>query len=60
MKFYLENLKGRDHLGDLGIDGRISKWILKRGYEGVDSVQFPPGRDAIWAVVNTGMNLRVL
>jgi hypothetical protein len=53
-------MEGRDHLGYLGIDGRISKWILKRGYEGVDSVQFPPGRDAIWAVVNTGMNLRVL
>jgi hypothetical protein len=24
-----ENLKGRDHLGDLGVDGKIiSKWIL--------------------------------
>jgi hypothetical protein len=22
-KFWLENVKGRDHLGDLGVDGRI-------------------------------------
>jgi hypothetical protein len=26
-QFWLENLKGRDHLGDLGLDGRI---ILER------------------------------
>jgi hypothetical protein len=34
-KFGLENLKGRDHLGDLGIDGKkILKWILgKLGVE---------------------------
>jgi hypothetical protein len=31
LKFELENLKGRDHLKDLGIDGRIIlKWILKK------------------------------
>jgi len=23
-------MKGRDHLGDLGVDGRITKWILKK------------------------------
>jgi len=28
-KFCSENLKGRDHLEDLGVDGRIiSEWIL--------------------------------
>jgi hypothetical protein len=33
-----ENLKGRDHLEDLGIDGRIiSEWILeKKGSCGLD------------------------
>jgi hypothetical protein len=28
-KFWLKNLKGQDHLEDLGIDGNIiSEWIL--------------------------------
>jgi hypothetical protein len=26
--FWLENLKGKDYLGDLGIDGRILKCIV--------------------------------
>jgi hypothetical protein len=35
-KLLLGNLKGRDHLEDLGVDGRMKlKWIVKR-YEGVD------------------------
>jgi hypothetical protein len=25
-KFWWENLKGGDHLQDLGVDGRIRKW----------------------------------
>jgi hypothetical protein len=30
IRVWLENLIGRDHLGDLDIDGRIIlKWILK-------------------------------
>jgi hypothetical protein len=39
-KFWTEILKGQDHLGDIGIDGRIIfKWKLgkkKTWFEGVD------------------------
>jgi hypothetical protein len=37
-KFWSENLKGRDYLEDLGIDGKIIlEWILGGiGWEGVD------------------------
>jgi len=31
MKFQPENMKGRDHLGDINIgEGIIFKWILKK------------------------------
>jgi len=29
-KFLSENLKGRDHLGEIGVDGEIIwKWVLR-------------------------------
>jgi len=28
--FWSENLKGRDHLEDLGVDGKILEWILEK------------------------------
>jgi hypothetical protein len=35
--FRLENLKGTDHLEDLGVDGRIIlEWILVKRWEVVD------------------------
>lgn len=32
-KFWSKNLNGREHLEDLGIDGRILKWILMKQNE---------------------------
>jgi len=31
--FCLENLKGRDYLEDIGIDGKIIKWLLGKHSE---------------------------
>jgi len=35
----MENLKERDHRGDLGVDGEILEWILtnRLGVHGLDS-----------------------
>jgi hypothetical protein len=43
----LENLKGRDHSEDLGVDGRIIlEWILTDiGWEVVDRVYVDQDRD---------------
>jgi hypothetical protein len=47
MKFWFENLKERDHLEDLDIDGKI----LEIGWEVVDWMH--------QALVNTVMNIQV-
>jgi hypothetical protein len=56
----LENLKGSDHSGDVGEDGRIilEGIIQKYEWEGVDWVHLAQDRDQWRAVVNTVMNLR--
>jgi hypothetical protein len=54
--FWLENLKGREHSEDLGVDGRINEWIVeKQGGE-----VWTQDRDQLRALVNAVMNLRVL
>jgi len=57
-KFLSENLKGRDNSEDLGVDGRISEWILGKR-EGVVRINLDQDRNEWRALVKTVMNLRV-
>jgi hypothetical protein len=55
------NLKGIDHLEDMGVDGKIIlEWILREtGREILDWIQLAQDRDQWRAVLNTVMKLRV-
>jgi hypothetical protein len=55
--FWLENLKGRDHLQDLCIGGKIIlHWI---GLEDVYWMQLAQDKDQWQSLVNMVMNLQV-
>jgi hypothetical protein len=59
-KFWLENQKGKDPSGDLGIDGDNIKMDLSEiGWKGVDWMHLAQDRDQWRAVVNTVMNFRL-
>jgi hypothetical protein len=60
-KFWSENLKGRDHSEDTGVDGRkILERILGKYGEGiVDWIHLAQDRDKWQALVITVMNFRV-
>jgi hypothetical protein len=50
----------RDYMEDLGVEGRILKWICKKwDVVGVDLISLAQDRDRWQAPVNTIMNLRV-
>jgi hypothetical protein len=57
-QFFLGNLKGRDHLEVLGIDGRIIlKLIFRVMVEGCGWINFAQDRDHWLAFVNMVMKL---
>jgi hypothetical protein len=58
-KFLSENLKGRDHSEDLGVDGKIIlEWILRElGWKGVDWIYLAQDRDRWRALLNTIINI---
>ena len=55
------NLREREHLGDLGIDGRLMlRWISRKwDVGGMDWIELAQDRDRWRALVNAVMNLRV-
>jgi hypothetical protein len=55
----LENLKGRDHLKDLGVNGEknIKIDIREIGWEGMDWIHMVQDRDHRLALVNTLIKL---
>jgi hypothetical protein len=57
--FWWGDLRECDHLGDPGVDGRISKWIFKKWDGGMDWIELAQDRDRWGALVNAVMNLRV-
>jgi hypothetical protein len=57
-EFWPENMKERDHSGDLGVDGRIILGLRKIGWEDMDWIHVAQDTDQWRAFVNRVMNLR--
>ena len=59
--FWWGNLRGRDHLEDPGVDGRIIlRWIFRKwGCGDMDCIKLAQDRDRWRALVNAVMSRRV-
>jgi hypothetical protein len=54
-------MKGREHLGDIGLDGKfILKWSVKISCEDVGWIHLYQDTDQWWAPLNVVMNFQVL
>ena len=53
------NVKDRDHLEDLVVDGRILNWILKIGWKGVDRIHLAQNRERKQVLVHTVIKICV-
>jgi len=59
-KFYSENVKERDHFGDVGVDGKTIEMNMKESMcEGVVWLHASRDRDKWRALQNVIINLRV-
>jgi len=60
-RFWWGNLRKRDHLENLGVDGRIIlRWIFRKWeVGGMDWIDLVEDRDRWWALANAVMNLRI-
>jgi hypothetical protein len=55
--FRWKNVRERDHLEDVGVDGRITlKWIFMKWDGGVDWIYVAHDRDTWRAILNAVMN----
>jgi hypothetical protein len=55
-----ENLTERNHLEELGLDGRVLlKWIFKNWYGNMDWIDLAQDRDRWRSVVQVAINLGV-
>ena len=58
--FWWENLKERDHLEELGVNGRIKlKFLFKNWNGGMDWIDLTQHRERYRVCVNSVMKLRV-
>jgi hypothetical protein len=56
-KVYVRKTEERDHLEDIGVDGRmILKLIFKQWDWGMHSIDLPQYRGRCWALVRAAMN----
>jgi hypothetical protein len=60
--FWWLNLRERDHMADIGLDGRIILRCIFTEWEcgDTDWIDLAQDRDSWWALVNTLMSIRVL
>jgi len=58
--FWWGNLRVRDHLEEMGVDGRIKlRFIFKKWNGGMDWIDLTQDRERYRAFVNSAMKLRV-
>jgi hypothetical protein len=54
------NLRERDHLEDIDVDGQIIlKWIFKKQDGGMDCIDLAQDRGRWWDLVNAAVNIQL-